>query len=122
MITARARAAGLFAVAALALSLPAPALATAPTAAVGAGWTTWGNSPVRQSRASSSLLKVRNARRLKLAWSRPLGGVGAAQPLYLTSIAIAGKRRDIYVTASESGRITAFDAPTGKALWARELG
>ncbi len=122
MITARARAAGLFAVAALALSLPAPALATAPTAAVGAGWTTWGNSPVRQSRASSSLLRVRNARRLKLAWSRPLGGVGAAQPLYLTRIAIAGKRRDIYVTASESGRITAFDARTGKALWARELG
>jgi outer membrane protein assembly factor BamB len=88
----------------------------------GAGWTTWGNSPVRQSRASASALTVRRAHRLKLAWSRPLGGVGAAQPLYLTKIAIGGKRRDIYVAASESGRVTAFDARTGQALWARELG
>ena len=121
MITARTRAAGLFALAALALSLPASALAAAPSTG-GPGWTTWGNSPLRQSRASASSLTVGRAPRLKLAWSRPLGGVGAAQPLYLTKIAIGGKRRDIYLTASESGRVTTFDARTGKSLWARELG
>jgi hypothetical protein len=83
VITARTRAAGLFALAALALSLPAPALAATPTTG-GPGWTTWGNSPLRQSRASASALTVRRAPHLKLAWSRALGGVGAAQPLYLT--------------------------------------
>jgi outer membrane protein assembly factor BamB len=121
VITARRRAAGLLAVTALALALPAWATAAAP-ASGGAGWTTWGNSPVRQSRASSSALTVKSAPRLRLAWSRPLGGVGAAQPLYLTKIPIGGKRRDIYITASESGRVTAFDARTGTALWTRELG
>jgi outer membrane protein assembly factor BamB len=105
----------------LVLSAPAGALAAAP-AAGGAGWTTWGNSPARQSRASSSALTKANAKKLKLAWSRPLGGTGAAQPLYLTKIASGGKRRDIYVTASESGRVSAFAARTGKALWTRELG
>jgi hypothetical protein len=121
MITARARAAVALAVASVALSLPAGA-GVAATGTGGAGWTTWGNSPVRQSRASSSALTTRNAKRLKLAWSRPLGGVGAAQPLYLTKIASAGKRRDIYVTASESGRVSAFQARTGAELWTRELG
>jgi outer membrane protein assembly factor BamB len=115
------RGAAALAVALFALSLPAGAAAVAP-AAGGAGWTTWGNSPVRQSRASSSALTTANAPKLKLAWSRPLGGVGAAQPLYLTKIASGGKRRDIYVAASESGRVSAFDARTGKVLWTRELG
>jgi outer membrane protein assembly factor BamB len=99
------------------------AAAPAPAKQVpGAGWTTWGNGPVRQSRASTSGLNPANASRLKLAWSRAIGGTGAAQPLYLTRIAVDGKRRDIYVTAAESGRVTAFDAKTGKALWTRELG
>ena len=115
------RAAGVVAFVFLALSLPAGAGAAAP-AHGGAGWTTWGNSPLRQSRASSSALTTASAKKLKLAWSRPLGGTGAAQPLYLTRIASGGKRRDIYVTASESGRVSAFDARTGKALWTRELG
>lgn len=100
-------------------------MAVAPlpaSAADGPGWTTWGNSPVRQSRASTSLLTTANAKGLKLAWSRPLGGAGAAQPLYLSRIEIAGKRRDIYVVAGESGRVTAFDAATGNALWMRDVG
>ena len=120
-ITARRRVAVALAVAFLAISLRAGAGAAA-RATDGPGWTTWGNSPVRQSRASSSALTTANAKRLRLAWSRPLGGVGAAQPLYLTKIASGGKRRDIYVTASESGRVSAFDARTGKLLWMSELG
>ena len=119
--TARRRAASLLALALLAMALPAGAGAAAP-AAGGAGWTTWGNGPARQSRASSSALTTARAKRLKLAWSRPLGGVGAAQPLYLTGIASGGKRRDIYVAASESGRVSAFDARSGKVIWERELG
>jgi outer membrane protein assembly factor BamB len=119
--TTRTRAA---VVLALALAAPTP-LAPAPASAKqvpGAGWTTWGNSPVRQSRANTSSLGIANASKLKLAWSRPIGGTGAAQPLYLTRIAVDGKRRDIYVTAAESGRVSAFDAKTGKLLWTRELG
>ena len=111
----------MLAVAAAALSLTGAAPLSA-SAAETPGWTTWGNSPVRQSRASTSLLTTANAKRLKLAWSRPIGGAGAAQPLYLSRIEVAGKRRDIYVAASESGLITAFDALSGKVLWKREVG
>jgi outer membrane protein assembly factor BamB len=118
VITARTRAAAALAVVAALLSL----LAASAAAADGPGWTTWGNSPLRHSRASSSLLKLGNAKKLKLAWSRPLGGVGAAQPLYLSRIEIGGKRRDIYVAASQTGRVTAFDAANGKVLWTREVG
>jgi outer membrane protein assembly factor BamB len=121
LITARVRAAAVLVVAYLAVSLPAGA-AAAPPAEGGAGWTTWGDSPLRQSRASSSALTRANAKKLKLAWSRPLGGTGAAQPLYLRRIVSGGKRRDIYVAASESGRVSAFDARSGKLLWSRELG
>ena len=120
-ITARRRAAAALAVAAAAISLAAAAPLTA-SAADSPGWTTWGNGPARQSRASASLLTTANADKLKLAWTRPLGGVGAAQPLYLKNIAIKGKTRDIYVAASESGLISAFDAETGKALWTHEVG
>ena len=121
MNTARTRAAAVLAVAASALSLltAGPAVASAATSP---GWTTWGNSPSRQSRATTAKVTVKNAKKLKLAWSRPLGGVGAAQPLYLSRIAVDGKTRDIYVAASESGRITAFDAQSGRILWKRELG
>ena len=121
MNTARVRAAAALAVLAAVLSLAAVAPASAAVTG-GPGWTTWGNSPARQSRATASKLTVKNAKRLKLAWSRPLGGVGAAQPLYLSRIATGGKRRDLYVAASESGRITAFDAKTGRIVWKRELG
>ena len=116
LITARRRAAAAFAVAAAALSLAA-ASPLAAGAAESPGWTTWGNSPVRQSRASASLLTTKNGDHLRLAWSRPIGGAGAAQPLYLRRVLVAGERRDIYVTASEEGRVSAFDARTGKVLW-----
>jgi outer membrane protein assembly factor BamB len=121
VITARRRVAATLAIAAAALSLTAAA--AIPAVAVdGPGWTTWGNSPTRQSRASASLLAIGNAGQLALAWSRPIGGVGAAQPLYLSRIDIGGKRRDIYLAASQSGRVSAFDALTGNVIWTRELG
>jgi outer membrane protein assembly factor BamB len=119
--TARTRVAAVLALTAAAVAL-LPATPAGAKPVPGPGWTTWGNSPVRQSRANTSELKVGNASKLKLAWSRPIGGTGAAQPLYLTRIAVAGKRRDIYVAAAESGRVSAFDAKTGKLLWAHELG
>jgi outer membrane protein assembly factor BamB len=118
---ARTRAAAVLAVTAAALSLLAAAPASASVAR-SPGWTTWGNGPARQSRATASRLTTKNARKLRVAWSRPLGGVGAAQPLYLSRIAIGGKRRDLYVAASESGRVTAFDARSGRIVWKRELG
>jgi outer membrane protein assembly factor BamB len=126
VITARRRVAVVLAIAAavLALLTAAPVLAKVapPRAVPGNGWTTWGNSRVRQSRATTSRVTAATAHKLKLAWSRALGGTGASQPLYLTRIAVDGRRRDIYVTASESGRVSAFDAKTGTVLWTRELG
>ena len=121
MNTARVRAAAVLALATAAVAL-LPAAPAGAKPVPGHGWTTWGNSPVRQSRANTSTVNAGNAAKLKLAWSRPIGGTGAAQPLYLTRVAVAGKTRDIYVTAAESGRVSAFDAKTGKVLWTREVG
>lgn len=87
-----------------------------------AGWTTWGNGPARQSRATTSLLTSTTARGLRLAWTGDIGGVGNAQPLYLRGIRIGGKLRDVYIAAGENGRVLAFDALSGDTLWKRELG
>ncbi|MDP9259780.1 MAG: PQQ-binding-like beta-propeller repeat protein [Actinomycetota bacterium] len=97
----------------------------APSAAAGSGgsgWTTWGNSSTRQSRATTSLLTSKTATHLRVAWTGDLGGVGNAQPLYLKSVKIGGKARDIYLAAGEHGRVVAYDALTGNLLWKRELG
>ena len=101
------------------------AVAAAPASAGvsgGAGWTTWGNSSTRQSRATASLVTSATAPALQLAWTRQLGGVGNAQPLYLEGIAIGGTTRNVYLAAGERGRVIALDARTGKTLWKRELG
>jgi outer membrane protein assembly factor BamB len=103
----------------------AAALLCAPAAALAKGdpgWTTWGNSPTRQSRATTSLLTSKTAGGLRLAWTRDLGGVGNAQPLYLKGIVIGGKRHDVYLAAGERGRVVAFDASDGTTLWKHELG
>src|SRR3954471_13494584 len=93
-------------------------LVAAPAAV--ADWATWGNGSMRQGLATESQLTSRNAKNLKLAWSRPIGGTGAAQPLSISGLAVPGGR--IWVAASESGRVTAFVAQTGQVLWKRELG
>jgi outer membrane protein assembly factor BamB len=61
------------------------------------------------------------AGRLRLAYRRPIGGVADAQPLEI-SAAAGGAARDLYVAASESGRVTAVAAATGAVLWRTELG
>jgi outer membrane protein assembly factor BamB len=118
-VTRLRRSSALLAATALGAALVAP---LAPAATPKSGWTTWGDGPARQSRAANSLLTSANAAGLRRVWTRPLGGVGNAQPLYLRSIASGGVRRDIYVAAGERGRVVAFDALTGRTLWARELG
>jgi outer membrane protein assembly factor BamB len=102
----------------LALGAAVVALAAAPAA--WADWATWGNGSMRQGVATESLLTSKNAKTLRLAWSRPIGGTGAAQPLAISGQAVPGGR--IYVAAAESGTVSAFVAQTGQLLWKRELG
>ena len=100
-----------------------PAAATGGSAAAGdPGWTTWDNSATRQSRATTSLLTSTTARRLRVDWTRDLGGVGNAQPLALRGISIRGHAHDLYIAAGERGCEVAYDGPTGALLWKRELG
>jgi hypothetical protein len=82
-------------------------------------WTTWGDGPLRQGTAASSALTAATAGKLRLAWSRPIGGTGASQPLSITD-PVSGTR--LYVVASESGRVSAFGAGDGRTVWTRELG
>ena len=77
---------------------------------------------MRQSRASASLLNIKNGDRLRLAWSRPIGGAGAAQPLYLRRSWSRASAATSTSTASEEGRVSAFDALSGKVLWIRDVG
>src|SRR4051794_28310630 len=102
----------------VALGAALVALVAAPAAY--ADWATWGNGSMRQGLATESQLTSKNAKNLTLAWSHPIGGTGAAQPLSISGLAVPGGR--IWVAASESGRVTAFVAQTGQVLWKRELG
>ena len=86
------------------------------------GWQTFGNGNARYGVASTSRLTASNAHRLRLAWSRPLGGVAVAQALFLAAIPVQGRAVDIYVTASESGSVRAFRARDGRLLWRRNVG
>ena len=86
------------------------------------GWETFGNGNSRYSVASTSLVTASNAHRLRLAWSRGIGGVAVAQPLFLSAIAVRGRPVDIYVAASESGSVRAFRARDGLLLWKRNVG
>src|SRR5262245_4996681 len=101
-------------------ALVAMAACLALPAEARADWVTWGNGAMRQGVATESQLTSHNAKRLRMAWPRPIGGVGAAQPLSISGQAVPGGR--IYLVASESGRVTAFVALNGAVLWTRELG
>ena len=86
------------------------------------GWQTFGNGNKRYGVASTSRVTASNAHRLRLAWSRGIGGVAVAQPLFLYAIAVQGRPVDIYITASESGSVRAFRARDGLLLWKRNVG
>jgi outer membrane protein assembly factor BamB len=106
---------------ALLVATCAPVLALAPTAQ-SADWATWGNSPARTGRATSSLLNAGNASRLKKAWTAPLGAVVDGQPLYASNVQTAGGLRNLYLVATEAGSVLALDARNGAVVWRAELG
>jgi outer membrane protein assembly factor BamB len=107
------------AAAALLLALAAVPLADAGTIV---DWSTWGNGPQRLGRASSSLLLASNAGKLRLAWSRSLGGAMDAQPLFVADVPTSAGAVDVYVAASERGRVAAYVASSGKLLWSHDVG
>jgi outer membrane protein assembly factor BamB len=110
----RPRAAALVATSLLALTLV--------PAARSADWATWGDSPARTGRATSSDLNSGNVARLEKAWSVPLGAVVDGQPLYVSRVATPGGRRDLYLVATEAGSVFALDARNGAIVWRAELG
>jgi hypothetical protein len=61
-------------------------------AARSADWATWGDSPARTGRATTSHLNAANVAHLQKAWYVPLGAVVDGQPLYASGVATA--RRD----------------------------
>ncbi|MEO9177013.1 MAG: hypothetical protein ABI317_15985, partial [Gaiellales bacterium] len=106
---------------ALLVAALAAVLALAPVAQ-SADWATWGNSPARTGRATSSLLNARNASHLKKAWTTPLGAVVDGQPLYVSNVQTAGGLRNLYLVATEAGSVLALDARNGAVVWRAELG
>lgn len=83
---------------------------TKPTArAEAVEWTIWGGD-VRNTRFQSSSINARNASRLTLAWSYPLGDVANAR----SQPATFGGR--LFV-GSENGTVHAVDATEGCNLW-----
>ncbi len=97
------------------------AVSAATAAGARADWWTWGNGPARTGLANTSKLTAARVGSLHVAYRRPLGGVSDAQPLEVAA-APGGPTRNLYIAASESGRVTAVAAATGAVVWRAELG
>jgi hypothetical protein len=101
-------------------SLSHAAALTLTVGASGANVTTYHNDNARDGwYASETILNPQNVNANGFGKIRelPVDGKVDAQPLYLSSISIAGKSHNVLITVTEHGSAYAFDADTGAQLW-----
>jgi outer membrane protein assembly factor BamB len=94
-----------------------------PAAAYAADWDTYGGSNSRSGfSASEKTIGTSNAKRLKLRWSAPVGGLIDTQPVVASGVRVKGNRADLVYVGNEGGRFEAVNAASGKVVWRRNLG
>ncbi|HEY8770450.1 MAG TPA: PQQ-binding-like beta-propeller repeat protein [Thermoleophilaceae bacterium] len=80
----------------------------------GHDWTRFGYDAQRSNHAPRSLLRsVSGLKRRKVS----LPGTVDSSPIYLHSVRVKGKRRDVFFVTTTYGRTLAIEAGTGKRLW-----
>ncbi len=72
--------------------------------------------------AGESTITTSNVSNLQLKWSTGVDGKVTAQPLFVSSILVAGQPRDLLVAATSNNSIYALDANTGSTVWTRNFG
>jgi outer membrane protein assembly factor BamB len=93
-------------------------------------WDTYGFDLARNGfNPNESQLRPGNVDRLHLAWSVKIGGLMNTQPLYAASVLVPKRgavggvvSKDLVIAATDTGRVAAVDAATGKKVWERRLG
>jgi outer membrane protein assembly factor BamB len=108
--------------------LPLAALAGVAVAAAGTGaattatrlggdWTRFGydaarssSGPARTGITAANLGKLRRGR-------TALGGTADSSPVYLRSVRVAGRVRDVFFLTTSYGKAVAVDATSGRVLW-----
>jgi outer membrane protein assembly factor BamB len=99
------------------------ALLLLPAGAYAADWDTYGGSNSRDGfSASEKTISASNAKRLKLRWSAPVGGLIDTQPVVASGVRVRGKRDNLVYVGSERGRFEAVNATNGRVVWRRNLG
>lgn len=89
-----------------------------------ASWTTFGFDLERTGfNPKEQFLGPANAGRLREVWASGLGGVSNTQPIVVEDVELAdGRKLDLVLAGSETGRLIAFDSATGARVWTRRLG
>ena len=91
-----------------------PAASGAKATSSGHDWTRFGYDAQRSNHAPRSLLRsVSGLRRRKVK----LPGTVDSSPIYLHSVRVKGKRRDVFFVTTTYGRTLAIEASSGKRLW-----
>ena len=95
-------------------SSAAPAAAGAKATSSGHDWTRFGYDAQRSNHAPRSLLhSVSGLKRREVK----LPGTVDSSPIYLHSVRVKGKRRDVFFVTTTYGRTLAIEARSGKRLW-----
>jgi outer membrane protein assembly factor BamB len=80
-------------------------------------WPTFGRTPSRPASSSAAIAidagTAPNLRRQKVS----LPGTVDSAPIYLHSVEVAGRRRDVFVMTTTYGRTVAVDAGSGDVVW-----
>jgi outer membrane protein assembly factor BamB len=94
-------------------SVSAPASGAKATSS-GHDWTRFGYDAQRSNHAPRSLLRsVSGLKRREVK----LPGTVDSSPIYLHSVSVKGKRRDVFFVTTTYGRTLAIEARSGKRLW-----
>jgi outer membrane protein assembly factor BamB len=94
-----------------------------PAAAYAADWDTYGGSNSRTGfSGSEKTITPSNAKRLKLRWSAPVGGLIDTQPVVASRVSVRGRKVDLVYVGNERGRVESVNASTGHIVWRRNLG
>jgi hypothetical protein len=89
----------------------------ATKAKLGGDWTRFGYDAARSSSGPAQTgITAANLGKLRPGQMQ-LGGTADSSPIYLRSIRVAGKTRDVFFLTTSYGKAVAVDAASGRVLW-----
>jgi PQQ-like domain len=111
------RAALLALVAAFAAALASVGAGSTAASKLGGDWTRFGYDAARSSNGPAQTgITAANLNRLRRQQVQ-IGGAADSSPIYLRSVRVAGRTRDVFLLTTSYGKAVAVDASSGSVLW-----